>query len=173
MYFYYCVYINIIIWIVIFCFNNIQILDFLIMMCILVCIVTHEHPVLSTDQTTACTQSKCAFLHQARSDISMWLMHENMRSACLCTLHPVKHTPHTHTYCTYTHTSPHISLHGRLAAHKSHPPKRISRNNLSREGFYFIICQPRFVPAACTDPCSDKFACHLSWAAGIWACVIM
>ncbi len=85
----------------------------------------------------------------------------------------LSNTHHTHTYCTYTHTPTHISLHGRLAAHKSHPPKRISRNNLSREGFYFIICQPRFVPAACTDPCSDKFACHLSWAAGIWACVIM
>lgn len=142
-------------------------------MCILVCMVTYEHPVLSTDQTIACTHSKCAFIHQALSLISpcdWWMKIWNLPVCVPCIL---SNTHHTHTYCTYAHKSPHISLHGRLAAHKSHPPKRISRNNLSREGFYFIICQPPFVPAACTDPRSDKFACHLSWAAGIWACVIM
>ncbi len=152
-------------------FNNIQILD-----CfnndVYSCMYCYPWAPSFINRSNYSMHPKCAFLHQARSDISMWLMHENMRSACLCTLHPVN-THHTHTHTVRTHTSPHISLHGRLAAHKSHPPKRISRNNLSREGFYFIICQPRFVPAACTDPCSDKFACHLSWAAGIWACVIM
>lgn len=101
--------------------------------------------------------------HQAASNITAWLMEYKMRSACLCTLPSVKHT----------HVRARIFLHGRLAAHKSHPPKRISRNNLSREGFYFIVCQPPYVPAACADPRSDKFACHLSWAVGIWACVIM
>lgn len=107
------------------------------------------------------------------SPCDWWMRIWDLPVCVSCILSNTHHTHHTYTYCTYTHKSPHISLHGRLAAHKSHPPKRISRNNLSREGFYFIICQPPFVPAACTDPCSDKFACHLSWAAGIWACVIM
>lgn len=43
----------------------------------------------------------------------------------------------------------------------------INRNNLSRECFYFVIYLP--LPAAGNPQAlrSDKFACHLMWAAGI------
>lgn len=44
---------------------------------------------------------------------------------------------------------------------------RINRNNLSRECFYFVISlllRATGIPEALW---SDKFACHLAWAAGI------
>jgi len=44
---------------------------------------------------------------------------------------------------------------------------RINRNNLSRECFYFVIYLPLLATGNPEALWSDKFACHLAWAAGI------
>lgn len=44
---------------------------------------------------------------------------------------------------------------------------RINRNNLSRECFYFVIYLPLPATGIAEALRSDKFACHLAWAAGI------
>lgn len=43
----------------------------------------------------------------------------------------------------------------------------INRNNLSRECFYFVIYLPLLATGNPKALWSDKFACHLAWAAEI------
>lgn len=75
-------------------------------------------------------------------------------------------------FCAY-HANTHRNIHfNHISIHASVDElinllSGINRNNLSIECFYFVIYLPLLATGNPEALWSDKFACHLAWAAGI------